>query len=207
MNNLEKINDFFTNNKENLLILNKMNEEVNCLYHSFINHYGEKNQVKIEFKNELKIDNQINDLFNLDKIYITSTGNKKEIQKFSTMSSKVIIFTEYKNFKIFQKEYLSINTYNYINDIKIFIKEKLGIDNTILFENIIDNPHFFYSEISKYLINKENYSKNSVSNSDKNLILNIRKDIFDIKKNGKLKELFFKLKEEVKYKKLSFLTY
>tara|TARA_B100001063_G_C16690594_1_gene516844 strand:- start:287 stop:910 length:624 start_codon:yes stop_codon:yes gene_type:complete len=207
MNNLEKINNFFTDNKKNLLILNKINEEIICLYRSFISHFGEKNQINIEYRDELKIDNEVNDLFGFDKIYMTSTNSKKNIQNLSSQNTRVILFTDYKNFKIFQNTYQSINTYNFENDINTFINKYLGINDINLFDNIVSHPSSFYSEVSKYLVNKENYSKNSSLSYDKNFILDIRKNIFDIKKNGNLRELFLKLKEEVNYKKFSFLTY
>jgi hypothetical protein len=207
MNNLEKINDFFTKNKKNLLIINKISEEIDSLYRSFISYFGRESLINLEYKDELKIDNQVNDLFGLDKIYITNTNSKKNIQSLSSQSTRVIVFTDYKTFKILQNTYESINTYNFEKDIETFINKFLGINNTVLLDNILASPSSFYSEVSKYLINKNNYSKNFALSYDTNFILNIRKDIFGIKKNGNLKELFLKLKEEVNYKKFSFLTY
>ena len=207
MNNLEKIDNFFKSNDENILILNRVSEEIECLYQSFITYFGKKNEIKIQYKSEIKFDDHNNDLFGLNKIFIISTNIKKNIQNLQNQNTKNILFTDYKNFKIFKNEYLSINTYNYENDIKTFIENYHDINDTILIENILANPSSFYSETSKYLINKESYSKSSFIRYDTNFILDIRKNIFDGKKNGNLQELFLKIKEEVKYKKFSFLAF
>jgi hypothetical protein len=207
MNNLEKINNFFKSNDENILILNKVSEEIECLYQSFITYFGNKNKIKIRYKSEINFDDHNNDLFGLNKIFVISTNIKKNIQSLQNQNTKIILFTDYKNFKIFKNEYLSINTYNYESDIKTFIKNYHDIDDTTLIENILANPSSFYSETSKYLINKKNYSKNSFIRYDTNFVLDIRRNIFDGKKNGNLQELFLKIKEEVKYKKFSFLAF
>jgi hypothetical protein len=207
MKNLEIINNFFKGNNENILICNRVSEEIECLYQSFITYFGKKNQIKIQYKSEIKFDDHNNDLFGLNKIFIISTNLKKNIQSLQNQNIKIILFTDYKNFKIFKNDYLSINAYNYESDIKTFIKNYLNIDDTFLIENILANPSSFYSETSKYLINKNKYTRNSFIRNDTNFILDIRKNIFDKKKIGNIQELFFKIKEEVKYKKFSFLTF
>ena len=62
------------------------------------------------------------------------------------------------------------------------------------------------SETEKYLIS-QNY-KSDYNKKDKDFILNIRKNIFQIKKESlNPKKIYDELKDEVKYKKLNFLTY
>ena len=124
MNNLEKIDNFFKSNDENILILNRVSEEIECLYQSFITYFGKKNEIKIQYKSEIKFDDHNNDLFGLNKIFIISTNLKKNIQSLQNQNIKIILFTDYKNFKIFKNDYLSINAYNYESDIKTFIKKK-----------------------------------------------------------------------------------
>ena len=69
------------------------------------------------------------------------------------------------------------------------------------------NPQLILSETSKYLINKDNYLKDESINSEVNKILEIRKNIFELKRNENLQQLFSAIKEEAKYKKFSFLTF
>ena len=67
---------------------------------------------------------------------------------------------------------------------------------------------FLFSEISKYLINNNQYSSDQALFEEKNHILNIRKSIFEIKKNNlNIKSLYLNIKKEAEYKKLSFLIY
>ena len=62
--------------------------------------------------------------------------------------------------------------------------------------------------IIKYLINKNQYSSDQTLVNEKNHILDIRKSIFENKKNNfNIKNLYLNIKKEAEYKKLSFLTY
>ena len=71
-----------------------------------------------------------------------------------------------------------------------------------------NNPVLLFSEISKYLINNNQYSSDQAIIEEKNHILNIRKSIFEIKKNNlNIKNLYLNIKKEAEYKKLSFLIY
>ena len=101
----------------------------------------------------------------------------------------------------------SINGYDYIKDIKYYLQEILKLDNKTLIENIIRNPELSYSEISKYLVSDVGYIKNISLHEDTNFILEIRKDIFKLKKTNDIKSIYFKIKDEAKYKKFSFLAY
>ena len=69
----------------------------------------------------------------------------------------------------------------------------------------LQSEYFF-----KVLLHKQKMSViiDKIENDSFNFILKIRKDVFKIKnKLTKIKELYHKLKEEVKYKKFSFLTF
>ena len=63
-----------------------------------------------------------------------------------------------------------------------------------------------YSETQKYLISKK--YKSDYNEKDKDFILNIRRNIFQIKKESfNPKKIYDELKNEARYKKLNFLTY
>ena len=86
-------------------------------------------------------------------------------------------------------------------------KKILKIENHNLIEICLKNPQLILSETSKYLVNKDNYLKDDSIHLEVNKILEIRKNIFELKKNVDLQNLFLSIKEEVQYKKFSFLTY
>ena len=83
----------------------------------------------------------------------------------------------------------------------------LKINNDELLYFCKNNPALLISETSKYLINNNQYAKDQTLLEEKNHILNIRKSIFENKRNFNIKELYLNIKKEVNYKKLSFLTY
>ena len=88
------------------------------------------------------------------------------------------------------------------------IKKEDAFWNEILIDFCITQPYFTYSETTKYKINNLNYSKDTYLNNAINFILDIRKDIFNAKKNQiDIRKLFLLLKEEAQRKKFSFLTY
>ena len=65
-----------------------------------------------------------------------------------------------------------------------------------------------FSEVSKYLINSSNYIRENNIKENSNFILEMRKELFNIKRNqGSLKDIYLNLKKEVLYKKLNFLVY
>ena len=89
-----------------------------------------------------------------------------------------------------------------------FIKNELNINNNELFDYCKHNPALLFSETSKYLINSDHYSSDRSLIEDKNHILEIRKTIFENKRNSvDIKNLYQNIKKEAEYKKLSFLTY
>ena len=205
--NIEVINNFFSQKDDRLLLINKINDEIGIFYINIINHFAQKNNIKINFVNDLKETTGNDDLFDLKRIYILNISNKKTLEQLLDNNNQVIAFTDYKIFKQYQSKVRSINGYDYIKDIKFFFREILNINNKTLIENIINNPELSYSEISKYLVSDVGYIKNTSLHEDTNFILEIRKDIFKLRKTNDIKNIYFKIKDEAKYKKFSFLAY
>ena len=205
--NIEVINSFFSKKNEPLLIINKINDEIGIFYINIISHFAQKSNVKISYINDLKEMSGNKDLFDSRRIYIVNTSNKKIIEQVVNTKNQVIALTDYKIFKQYQSKVKRINGYDFVKDIKYFLQEILNINNEALTENIINNPELSYSEISKYLVNDIGYLKSISLHDDTNFILEIRKDIFKLKKMANIKNIYFKIKEEVKYKKFSFLTF
>lgn len=205
--NIEVINSFFSQKNESLLIINKINDEIGIFYINIISHFAQKNNIKISFINDLKEMSGNKDLFDSRRLYIVTTSNKKIIEQIVNNDNQAVALTDYKIFKQYQSKVKSINGYDFVKDIKYFLQEILNINNEALTENIINNPELSYSEISKYLVNDIGYLKSISLHDDTNFILEIRKDIFKLKKMANIKNIYFKIKEEVKYKKFSFLTF
>ena len=205
--NIEVINNFFSQEHDQLLLISKINDEISIFYINVINHFAKKNNIKISFVNDLKEIINNNDLFDLTKIYFLNSSNKKILEKIIGSNNKFITLTDYKLFKEYQSTVKSINGYNYIKDIKYYLQEILKLDNKTLIENIIRNPELSYSEISKYLVSNVGYNENISLHDDTNFILEIRKDIFKLKKINDIKKIYLRIKDEAKYKKFSFLAY
>ena len=69
-------------------------------------------------------------------------------------------------------------------------------------------PYFTLSEALKYKVNQSGYIADAKIKSLNNFILEIRKDIFSLRKSKiDIKKLFSKIKDEAIYKKFNFLTY
>lgn len=206
-NQIEKIKKFINSKDKNLLISNN-SEEIILFYQLIIENYAKEKSIKIHSNLDNKIENFIDDIFGEIRIKIYKTTNLKEINKILDINEKKIIFTDYKNFKKFYNLVESINGYQYEKDIKYFIVDKLNLVDDDLFEFCIDNPSETVSELSKYMINKENYFYENKSNLKNNFILDIRKSIFSLKKNYlDIRSLYKNVKDEAKYKKFNFLTY
>ena len=207
MRSIENIKDFLNNNEANFLLINQVNDEIGSFYLYVIIYLSKSLGINISFNNEADNISDNSDLFGLKKIHIFNLTSSKKIDKLLLSREKLIIFTDYKNFKKYQKNYQTINGYNFSNDLKVFIKNTLKIENQNLMEICLKNPQLILSETSKYLINKDNYLKDESIHIEVNKILEIRKNIFELKKNESLQQLFSAIKEEVKYKKFSFLTF
>ena len=207
MRSIENIKDFLNNNEANFLLINQVNDEIGSFYLYVIIYLSKSLGINISFNNEADNISDNSDLFGLKKIHIFNLTSSKKIDKLLLSKEKLIIFTDYKNFKKYQKNHQTINGYNFSNDLKVFIKNTLKIENQNLMEICLKNPQLILSETSKYLINKDNYLKDESIHIEVNKILEIRKNIFELKKNESLQQLFSAIKEEVKYKKFSFLTF
>ena len=205
--NLELIEKFFVS-EDKTLIINQINDEIGSFYNFVIDEFSKKNNKLIVSKtiSDKNIDN--NDLFGISNIYIYNLTNSKNIKEIANNPSQKIILTDYKNYKRFKDDYISINGYNFEKDIRSILINYFNIDNEYLISYCSDQPYLIYSETSKYKINDSKYLKDSYINNDGNLILNIRKDIFDVKKAQiNIRKLFSLLKNEVHHKKFNFLTY
>ena len=207
MRNIENIKDFLNNHKDNCLLINQVNDEIGSFYLYVIIYLSKSLGINVSFNNEGDNISDNSDLFGLKKIHIFNLTSSKKIDKLLLSREKLIIFTDYKNFKKYQKNYQTINGYNFSNDLKVFIKNTLKIENQNLIEICLKNPQLILSETSKYLINKDNYLKDESIHIEVNKILEIRKNIFELKRNENLQQLFSAIKEEAKYKKFSFLTF
>ena len=207
MRNIENINDFLNNDKYNCLLINQINDEIGSFYLYVVIYLSTSLGINVIFNNEADNISDNSDLFVLKKIHIFNLTSSKKIDKLLLSREKLIIFTDYKNFKKYQKNHQTINGYNFSNDLKVFIKNTLKIENQNLMEICLKNPQLILSETSKYLINKDNYLKDESIHIEVNKILEIRKNIFELKRNENLQQLFAAIKEEAKYKKFSFLTF
>jgi len=205
--NIENIKDFLNDHKDNCLLINQVNDEIGSFYLYVIIYLSTSLGINVSFNNEGDNISDNSDLFGLKKIHILNLTSSKKIDKLLLSREKLIIFTDYKNFKKYQKTYQTINGYNFSNDLKVFIKNTLKIENQNLMEICLKNPQLILSETSKYLINKDNYLKDESIHIEVNKILEIRKNIFELKRNENLQQLFSAIKEEAKYKKFSFLTF
>ena len=207
MRSIENIKDFLNNNEANFLLINQVNDEIGSFYLYVIIYLSKSLGINVNFNNEADNISDNSDLFGLKKIHIFNLTSSKKLDNLLLSKEKLIIFTDYKNFKKYQKNYQTINGYNFSNDLKVFIKNIHKIESQNLIEICLKNPQLILSETSKYLINKDNYLKDESINSEVNKILEIRKNIFELKRNENLQQLFSAIKEEVKYKKFSFLTF
>jgi len=201
------IEKFLTSNEETLLI-NQVSDELNIFYLSIIKYYADKQVIKINIDDNYETMGSENDLFGQKEIKIYSITNTKKLATALNSVKKKIIFTDYKNFKKMNANFNSINGYKSEQDIVFFIRDELKIKNDELLYYCKNNPVLLFSEVSKYLINKNQYSSDQNLVDEKNHILEIRKSIFENKKNNlNIKNLYLNIKKEAEYKKLNFLTY
>ena len=207
MKNIENISNFLRMEKNNYLLINQVSDEIGIFYLHVIQFFSTSTGININLNADVDNISTNNDLFELKKINVFNTTSTKKIDQILSSNDKSIIFSDYKNFKKYQKNYQTINGYNFSNDLKTFVKETLKIENQSLIEICIKNPQLILSETSKYLLNKDNYLKDMAIDFEVNKILEIRKKIFELKRSDNIQKLFLAIKEEVNYKKFSFLTY
>lgn len=207
MKNIENISNFLNMEENNYLLINQVSDEIGIFYLHVIQFFSTSSGININLNADVDNISTNNDLFELKKINVFNTTSTKKIDQILSSNDKSIVFSDYKNFKKYQKNYQTINGYNFSNDLKTFVKETLKIENQSLIEICIKNPQLILSETSKYLLNKDNYLKDMAIDFEVNKILEIRKKIFELKRSDNIQKLFLAIKEEVNYKKFSFLTY
>ena len=207
MKNIENISNFLRMEKNNYLLINQVSDEIGIFYLHVIQFFSTSSGININLNADVDNISTNNDLFELKKINVFNTTSTKKIDQILSSDNKSIVFSDYKNFKKYQKNHQTINGYNFSNDLKTFVKETLKIENQSLVEICTKNPQLILSETSKYLLNKDNYLKDMAIDFEVNKILEIRKKIFELKRSDNIQKLFLAIKEEVNYKKFSFLTY
>ena len=206
-NQISSIKKFISSNEETILI-NQVNDEIGIFYLGIIKHYANHKSIKINVDSHTDNILAEDDLFGTKTIQAISITNAKKIDTILRTYNKKIIFTDYKNYKRLSSKINSINGYQFENDIDFFIKNELKINNEVLINYCKNNAALLFSETSKYLINSNQYSGDLSLIEDKSHVLNIRKSIFEIKRNNfNIINLYQKIKKEAEYKKLSFLTF
>ena len=205
INNIDLIKSFLSSSKDHLLI-NQVNGEIGLFYTYVIQYIALEHNINVYVTDGIQ-DNS-NDLFGEIKMPVITTTSTNKINDILKSTQKIVINTDYKNYKKFSNQVTSINGYDYVKDLKNFLKNNLKIENDTLLNYCIETPMFTYSETSKFLVNKEGYYSDQLVQKDTNFILELRKVIFELKsKNKNIKNLYDKIKDESKYKKFNFLTY
>ena len=207
MNNVLRIKKFIGDESKSCLLINQVNEEIGFFYINFVENVSDIKNIKLNYKSKY-IEEEMFDLFKVDEIDLYFSNNKKDINTLINSNKKCIVFTDYKNFKIFSSSILTVNGYEYQKDINYYIKEELKIDNSELVDFSKEYPYLAFSEISKYLVNSSSYVKENKIRESHNFILEIRKKLFNLKRNQRPSiDIYSNLKREVKYKKFNFLIY
>ena len=201
------IKKFLVSNEE-VLIINPINDEVGLFYYGIIKYYADNHRIKISIDDNNEISGAEDDLFGLQEIKIFNITNTNKLNATLHSNKKKIVFTDYRNYKKLNSRYHCINGYKFESDIIFFVRDELKINNNDLLDYCQNNPVLLFSEISKYSINNNYDYSNQAILEEKNHILNIRKSIFEMKKNSiNIKNLYLNIKREAEYKKLSFLIY
>jgi len=207
MNNVLDIKRFLNKSSETTLLINQVSEEIGFFYIGLVENESRKKNIKLKYSDNFAKETT-GDLFTMELINICFTNNARIIDEHINSEDKCIIYTDYKNFKKYSSSISVVNGYNYIKDIEFYITEILNIDNSDILEFCMMYPYLTFSEISKYLVNSSNYIKENNEKKNNNFILEIRKELFNLKKKQKKPlEIYSNLKKEVKYKKFNFLTY
>ena len=206
MDNISLINGFINNKAEKKLLINQVNDEIGLFYVNLIENYTREKNIKLVRK-ETFSENAVNDLFAEEVIDVCFSNNKRTVENFIHSSNKCIIFSDYKNYKVFSDICLCINGYNYQKDINIYLKSILKVKNSEILDFCLYTPYLTFSELSKYFINESKYVRDKKIKESSNSILEIRKNIYNLKKNQKdMIKIYTFLKKEALIKKFSFLT-
>jgi len=206
MSNLEKIEQFLDNKQNNILLINQVNEEIGSFYLSVISYEASKKNLNLKNFAD-KSSHQSSDLFLSEPIYYVYSNSLIEVSNLTTSTKKLIIISDYKNFKKYSKSVASINGYQYQDDINIFISKEIPSVNNSNLAFLKSYPYMVVSEILKIQINDKNYFFQGENESNKSTILDLRRRVLILKKEGKIKSLFNVIKNEALIKKFSFLTY
>ena len=207
MNNINIIEDFLKSKDEDKLIINQVTEEIGTFYKNVIYSFCEKNSISVVQSDGAEI-KEIKDLFEEQELKLCLTNNSKNIDSILLKKEKFVLITDYKIFRKYSKKIQSVNGYNYDKDIKYYLQNKLNINNLDVLDYCMSTPQLAFSEISKFLINSNGYVKEAKINEKNVFILELRKELFNLKRvNGDLKDIYKNLKSEARYKKFSFLAY
>ena len=206
-NQVLSIKEFIISNENNILV-NQVNDDVSMFYLFVIKYFANNEGLKININNDKEPVVNQDDLFGTKTIQTFNVTNSAKLDYTLNTQSKKIIFTDYKNYKRLSPTLNSINGYQFENDIVFFIRSELNINNEELIYYCKNNTALLFSETSKFLVNSDRYSRDHSLIEDKNHILDIRKLIFENKRNKfNIQTLYQNIKKEAEYKKLSFLTY
>ena len=207
-NNIEIIKYFFSNEENKILLINQVSEEIGCFYELVLREISSSYNVKLKKFTDVSYSNTSNDLFQERKVLLCYLTNSKQIDDLTKNDDQKVIISDYKNFKKYQKKFLVINGYQYEKDINYFLNNIYNISDENLINYCISQPYFTLSEATKYKTNKSGYLTDIKDKVSNNFILEIRKEIFNLRKSKvDIKQLFFHIKNEAKYKKLNFLIY
>jgi len=207
-NNIEIIERFFSTEENKTLLINQVSEEIGCFYELVLREISSSYSVKLNKFTNVDYSNTSNDLFQERKVLLYYLTNSKQIDDLTKNDDQKIIISDYKNFKKFQKNFLVINGYQYEKDMEYFLNSIYNISDENLINYCIAHPYFTLSETTKYKANKSGYLTDIKSKVSNNFILEIRKEIFNLRKSKvDIKKLFLNIKNEAKYKKLNFLVY
>ena len=182
-NNIEIIKHFFSKDENKILLINQVSEDIGCFYELLLDEISSIYKVKIEKNTSTDFFNSSNDMFQEKKILLCYSTNSKKIEDLSNSKYQKIIISDYKNFKKFQKKFLVINGYQYEKDITYFLKNVYNINDESLINYCVSLPYFTLSEATKYKVNKSGYIADAKNRGINNFILEIRKDIFNLKKS------------------------
>ena len=204
---IKKLNEFFETTLDKKLLINEVNEEISSFYVFFLFYLTNNTATNLKITQNLTQISNDADLFGQQNITVFRTTNSRDINVLLKSNSKVIILTNYKNFKKYQSPQESINGYNYLDDIKYLLKNIMKIEDMELINFCLNSPELIYSETSKYSVNSEGYLKEEGIIKISNFIVDIRKSIFDSKQKVDIRKTFYSIKKEALYKRFSFLTY
>ena len=206
-NQIEKLRLFLQSN-ENILIINMVNNEIEAFYLYIIEYFSFSLGINLSFKED--VNNNFfydNSLFAEEKIDIYRTTVSKNISKILQNKNKKVLITDYKNYKKINLVNNSINGYQFETDMSIFLNDILNINNRDLYFFCKSNPALFGSELSKFQVNNINYIPDEHINEPISNIIEIRKSIFELKRNNQnIKLLYKKIVDEARFKKFNFLT-